>query len=190
MSRCIQAAPTHKSEEAGVAESVPPHINVVAPSELGVIAEYDVVSGTAPAVPPQPTRRSVHSTHVGAVGNQLVPAASPLYLRSPQHHPRDLDLCKTARLDREMARELRLDSELRNEQSAMSIAAALARMSIRRLLILTAGVLLLTGGLLTHEPPRCGCQGRHGFLGCSSNLLDLAKFITARHGVGFLLCAC
>jgi hypothetical protein len=127
------AAPTHKSEQELVAESVPPPIEIAA---------------STAAVPPQPTRRSIHSTRVGVVGNRPVPAALPLDLRSPQHHPRDLGLFESARLEREMAREMHLSSAPPNQQSPMSIAAALARMSFRRSLILATGILLLTGALL------------------------------------------
>jgi hypothetical protein len=128
------AAPIYKSEPELVAEPVPPPI--------------DTAASTAAAVPPQPTRRSIQSTRVGVAGNRPVPAALTLDLRSPQHHPRNLGLLESARLDREMAREMRLSSEPPNQQSPMSIAAALARMSIRRLLILTTGILLLAGAVL------------------------------------------
>jgi hypothetical protein len=79
-----------------------------------------------------------------------MPAASP-DLHGPRHDPRDLRIFESARMDREMAREMGQNSQRRNEESA--IGTALANMSTPRLLILMAGVLLLMGGLLALRFP-------------------------------------
>jgi hypothetical protein len=79
-----------------------------------------------------------------------MPAASP-DLHGPRHDPRDLRIFESARMDREMAREMGQNSQRRNKESA--IGAALANMSTPRLLILMAGVLLLVGGLLALRFP-------------------------------------
>jgi hypothetical protein len=68
-----------------------------------------------------------------------------------QHDPQDVDLFASARMDREMARELGQNSQRRNKKSA--IGTALANASTRRLLILVTGLLLLVGGLLALRFP-------------------------------------
>ena len=80
----------------------------------------------------------------------VIRAAAP-DLRRPQHEPRDLGIFESARMDREMAREMGQNSQRRNKQSV--IGTALANMSTARLLILVAGVLLLVGGLLALRFP-------------------------------------
>jgi hypothetical protein len=149
----FQAPATSKSEEEEVSEAVPPIIDVAAPSVRGVIVEYDVVSGTAVTLPPQPIRPCNHSTHAGSVENEPVPAASALHLNSQEYHPLRPNLLESARLEREIAREMHPSSEQWHRESAVSIASALARMSTQRLFILAAGVLLLTGGLLALRFP-------------------------------------
>ena len=58
---------------------------------------------------------------------------------------------ESARMDREMAREMGQNSQRRNKKSA--IGTALANMSTPRLLMLITGVLLLVGGLLALRFP-------------------------------------
>ena len=53
---------------------------------------------------------------------------------------------ESARMDREMARELGQNSQRRNKRSV--IGTALANASTQRLLMLMSGILLLVGGLL------------------------------------------
>jgi hypothetical protein len=79
-----------------------------------------------------------------------IPAASP-GLRPPQYDPQEPEIFESARMDREMAREMGQNSQRRNKKSL--IGAALANMSTPRLLILVAGVLLLVGGLLALRFP-------------------------------------
>jgi hypothetical protein len=63
----------------------------------------------------------------------------------------DAVLFESARMDREMARELGQNYRRRNKTSV--IGTALATMSTQRLLILAAGTLLLVGGLLALRYP-------------------------------------
>jgi hypothetical protein len=80
----------------------------------------------------------------------VVPAGSP-GLPAPHYDAQDLGIFESARMDREMAREMGQNSQRRNKKSA--IGTALANMSTARLLILMTGVLLLVGGLLTLRFP-------------------------------------
>lgn len=149
----LAAALTHKSEEEGVAESVSPSIDVTAPRQRGIVTEHNAISGSAVTLPPQRNHRSIHSTVVGASGNLPRVSTSPLDLYARQREPRHTSLLEAARMDREMARELRASSEPRGQKSAMSIMGALLNMSNQRFLILAAGVLLLTVGLLALRFP-------------------------------------
>jgi hypothetical protein len=63
----------------------------------------------------------------------------------------DLGIFESARMDREMARELGQNSQRRNKTSALG--TALANASTPRLLMLLSGVLLLVGGLLALRFP-------------------------------------
>jgi hypothetical protein len=81
---------------------------------------------------------------------KVMPAASP-ELHPPRYDPQDLGIFESARMDREMAREMGQNSQRRNKKSA--IGTALANMSTPRLLILMTGVLLLVGGLLALRFP-------------------------------------
>ena len=103
------------------------------------------------SVAPQPARRGMRSGPGDAAVSGPMPAASPLDLHPPQHDPPDLGFFESARLDREMAREMGQNSQRRNKKSA--IGAALANMSTPHLLMLVAGVLLLVGGLLALRFP-------------------------------------
>jgi hypothetical protein len=103
------------------------------------------------SVAPQPARRGMRSGPGDAAVSGPMPAASPLDLHPPQHDPPDLGFFESARLDREMAREMGQNSQRRNKKSA--IGAALANMSTPHLLMLVAGVLLLLGGLLALRFP-------------------------------------
>jgi hypothetical protein len=74
--------------------------------------------------------------------------ASPLDFQAPQRDPEPLSFLESARMEREMAREMPQSSQQRSPKSAISITTALMNMSNQRFLILTAGVLLLMVGLL------------------------------------------
>jgi hypothetical protein len=65
--------------------------------------------------------------------------------------PADLAIFESARMDREMARELGQNSRRRNKKSV--IGTALANMSTPRLLMLMSGILLVVGGLLVLRFP-------------------------------------
>ncbi len=80
----------------------------------------------------------------------VMPVASP-GLHPPQYAPQDLGIFESARMDREMAREMGQNSQRRNKRSA--IGTALANMSTPRLLISMSGILLLVGGLLALRFP-------------------------------------
>ena len=82
--------------------------------------------------------------------SDVLPTASP-GLQPPQYDPQDLGIFESARMDREMAREMGQSSQRRNKKSA--IGTALANMSTPRLLMLMTGVLLLAGGLLALRFP-------------------------------------
>lgn len=96
------------------------------------------IEAVAESVPPQPDRGGAQS-------------ASSLEPHRPRHDALDLVLFESARMDREMAREMGQNSQRRNKKSA--IGAALANTSTPRLLMLMLGVLLLVGGLLALRFP-------------------------------------
>jgi hypothetical protein len=98
-------------------------------------------------------RRRIRSTPVVAAGTQPMLTASPLDLHAPEHHPEHLSFLESARMDREMAREMPQGSRRRSPKSAISINAALMNMSTQRLLVLAAGVVLLMVGLLALRFP-------------------------------------
>jgi hypothetical protein len=77
----------------------------------------------------------------------------PPHLKAPQSETEHLGLLESARMDREMAREMGQNSQRWSQRSAISITTALMNMSNQRLLILGAGVLLLMGGLLALRFP-------------------------------------
>lgn len=76
--------------------------------------------------------------------------ASPPSLDVPQFPTDGLGLLESARMDRELAREMPMP---RRQKSRTSIMTALLEMSTERLLVLGAGVLLLTVGLLALRFP-------------------------------------
>ena len=86
--------------------------------------------------------RRIRSTPAGAAGARPMFVASPPDSPAPQHYPHDLGFLESARMDREMAREMGPRSQ-RSQRSAMSITAALLNMSTQRFVVLAAGVLLL-----------------------------------------------
>jgi hypothetical protein len=98
-------------------------------------------------------RRRIRSAPVGAAGTQPMLAASPQSPHAPQHHPEELGFLESARMEREMAREMPQSSQQRSQKSAMSITAALMNMSNQRLFVLIAGIVLLVGGLLALRFP-------------------------------------
>jgi hypothetical protein len=97
-------------------------------------------------------RRRIRSAIVVAPGAQPLVLASPPN-HAPQHHAEELGFLESARMDREMAREIPRSSQQRSRKSGMSIIAALTNMSNRRFLVLVAGVALLVGGLLALRFP-------------------------------------
>jgi hypothetical protein len=114
-------------------------------------ADKSEIAAVPESVPPQPARRGTHSATGGGAGSRPMPAASPPELHPPKHDPFDLGLFESARMDREMAREMGQNSQRRNKESV--IGAALANMSTPRLLMLVTGVLLLVGGLVALRFP-------------------------------------
>jgi hypothetical protein len=98
-------------------------------------------------------RRRILSTPVVAAGTRPMLAVSPQSLHAPQHHPEEPGFLESARMEREMAREMPQSSQQRSQKSAMSIKAALMNMSNQRFLVLTAGIVLLVGGLLALRFP-------------------------------------
>jgi hypothetical protein len=98
-------------------------------------------------------RRWIRSTPVGAAGTQPILVASPPDPPAPQHQPQQLGFLESARMEREMAREMGQRSQQRGQPSPMSIMAALTNMSNQRFLVLAAGVVLLVGGLLALRFP-------------------------------------
>ena len=75
----------------------------------------------------------------------------PVFNVMPQYDPQDLGIFESARMDREMAREMGQNSRRQSKKSV--IGTALANMSTPRLLVLVTGVLLLVGGLLALRFP-------------------------------------
>jgi hypothetical protein len=132
------AALIRESDEQAVAESVLPPGDAAAQSDPGVIA----------APRPPLLGRKVPPPPVGAA---RAVAASPPNRDAGQHHPEHLAFLESARMDREMARELHQSAG--SQRSAMSITAALMNMSNQRFVVLAAGVLLLTVGLLALRFP-------------------------------------
>ena len=96
--------------------------------------------------------QGMRSTRVGAAGTQPVVVASPPNHDATQHHAEQLGFLESARMDREMAREMPRGSQ-RRQKSGLSIISALMNMSNRRFLILGAGIVLLVGGLLALRFP-------------------------------------
>jgi hypothetical protein len=97
--------------------------------------------------------RKIRSTPVDAADTRPMLVTAPSNLHSPQHHLQQLGFLESARMEREMAREIGQTSQQRSQKSAMSIMAALLNMSNRRFFVLVAGVVLLVGGLLALRFP-------------------------------------
>jgi hypothetical protein len=102
------------------------------------------------ATPIPANRWRVRSAPVGAAVTRPTLVDSPPILDPPQHHKDGLGFLESARMDRELAREMALP---RTQESRTSIMTALLEMSTQRLLVLGAGVLLLTVGLLALRFP-------------------------------------
>ena len=98
-------------------------------------------------------RRRINSAPVGAASIRTMLAPSPLNLHAPQHYPHHPGFLESARMEREMAREMHQSSQRRSQNSAMSITTALANMSTQRFFAFVAGVLLLMVGLLALRFP-------------------------------------
>lgn len=115
--------------------------------------QHEIANPTRPI----PTdRRRIRGAPVRTAGTRPMPVASPLeHAASQSHsqdHPQRRDLFESARMDREMAREMGPCSQ-RSQKSAMSITTALLNMSNQRFFTLIAGGLLLTVGLLALRFP-------------------------------------
>jgi hypothetical protein len=149
----LTAAHARKSEEAGAAEPIGRPIEVAAPPAPGAVVEHDAESSSTVAGSPHRADRSVRPAPVGASGISPMPGTSPLGLHAPQGDPQHLGFLESARMDREMARELHASSQPRGQKSATSILGALLNMSTQRFRILGAGVLLLMLGLLALRFP-------------------------------------
>jgi hypothetical protein len=93
--------------------------------------------------------RRIRPTPVAAPPARPVAVPSPPDRYAPQHYPSDMGLFESARLDREMAREMPQGSP-RNQKSAM---LALINMSNQRFFVLVVGIALVVGGLLALRFP-------------------------------------
>jgi hypothetical protein len=98
-------------------------------------------------------RRTVRPIPIGAAGTRPMLVPAPPEIPTPQHDRRKLSFLESARMEREMAREVPQSSQRRSQQPATSIAAALANMSNQRLFVLAAGGVLLMVGLLALRFP-------------------------------------
>lgn len=103
----------------------------------------------APTATASVTTAAVASSPIAAP--ETPTAASPPDISAQQGHFDDLGFLESARMDREMARELHQSA--RSRRSGISITAALMNMSNRRFRTLAAGLLLLTVGLLALRFP-------------------------------------
>jgi hypothetical protein len=145
MSVCV-ATPPQKSVENVVVERAPIPTEIAAPAD---VAEDKAVSAAAALVAAPAADHSTVSDRVD--GARPGPDLSP-EVDARQHSVPNLGFLESARMDREMAREIGQRSH-RSQKSAMSITTALLNMSTERLVVLAAGVALLTIGLLALRFP-------------------------------------
>jgi hypothetical protein len=95
-------------------------------------------------------RWRIRSAPVGAEITRPTLVASPPDVDVPQFPTDGLGFLDSARMSRELAREMPIP---RNQKSRTSILTALLEMSTQRLLVLGAGVLMLAVGLLALRFP-------------------------------------
>lgn len=95
--------------------------------------------------------RSVRVTPVAVTATRpsRVPSSHDL---SKQHYPSEMSIFESARMSRELGREMP-QSSLQRQKSANPILSALMNMSNQRFLILLVGLALLVGGLLALRFP-------------------------------------
>lgn len=113
------------------------------------------VAGTAPAdaaAAPLAEPTADHNTRSNRFEAPRPGPASSLEVDGRPHSVPNLGFLESARMDREMAREIGQRSQ-RSQKSALSITTALLNMSTQRLLVLGAGVALLMVGLLALRFP-------------------------------------
>jgi hypothetical protein len=121
---------------------------IAGPAPADVAEEDSVSTATAPVAEPA-VDYSTLSNHVPAP--RLAPSSS-LEVDGRPHSLPNLGFLESARMDREMAREVGQRSQ-RSQKSALSITTALVNMSTQRFFILAAGVALLMVGLLALRFP-------------------------------------
>lgn len=92
----------------------------------------------------------MRSAPVGVAIARPTLVESPPKLDGPLQHKDGLGFLESARMERELAREMPMP---RSQRSRASILTAVLEMSTQRLLVLGAGVLLLTVGLLALRFP-------------------------------------
>ena len=139
----IPATRTNTSAEEVASEHVAAHLDIGISPAPHVIADHTPgPSAAAVAAQLRPTPSQNGATPTVALTGPKV-RISPLDLRSPRHYPPRLDFLEP----NETGRAIDASSWLVGEKSARPIRSGLANMSTRRLLILAAGLLLLTSGL-------------------------------------------
>jgi hypothetical protein len=162
----IPATQTNTSAEEVVSEHVAAHLDVGMSPAPDVIANHN--PGRSPAAAQaRPTHSRNGATPTVAITGPIF-RISPLDLRSPRHCPPRLDFLEPA----ETGRAMDPSSWLVGEKPARPRRSALANMSTRRLLILVAGLLLLTSGLFAlWMPVFLGDFDQWGFrIKCGSGL--------------------
>jgi hypothetical protein len=119
----------------------------ISPATLTNEPDEGMVAGLV-WVPAPDTVRGPEPSPITPPSTPTVP--SPPRRPAHQEHFEDLGFLESARMDREMARELHQSARRR---SSFSITAALLNMSNARFLTLAAGLLMLTVGLLALRFP-------------------------------------
>jgi hypothetical protein len=135
-----QVTLTHEPDDEVVAQSPPADVEPP-PDPRGGAERHAGAVAVADAARP-PADREIASIGVSPAGART---------RAKPQRFEDLRFLESARMDREMAREL--NRSVRSQRTGMSITAALMDMSVGRFRILAAGVLLLTVGLLALRLP-------------------------------------
>lgn len=96
--------------------------------------------------------RRVRPTPFAAPAAQPATEPSPQDRPAPHHYPSDMGVFESARMSRELGREMPLNS-LQRQKSPNPILSALMNMSTRRFWVLVAGVALVVVGLLALRFP-------------------------------------
>jgi hypothetical protein len=163
----IPATRTNTSAEEVVSERVAAHLDIGMSSAPDVIASHNPGRIRA-AAQLRPTTSQNGATPTVAATGSIVRRISPLDLRSPRHCPPRLDFLEPA----ETGRAMDPSSWLVGEKPARPRRSALANMSTRRLLVLAAGLFLLTSGLFAlWMPVFLGDFDQWGFrIKCGSGL--------------------